>query len=479
MAINSSTIVNKIWNYCNVLRDDGVSYGDYLEQLTYILFLKMADEKEALNEGQLNLIPKKYNWQSLHKKSGEILEIKYNSILLNLQKEKGMIGQIFLKAQNKIQDPAKLQRLIQMIDAESWIEMDTDVKSEIYEGLLEKNASDVKGGAGQYFTARHLIWAIIECVRPEVGKTFADPASGTGGFFLGAYRYFKNLKLDKKQLEFLRLRTFYGWEIVPNARRMCLMNLFLNSIGDFNSEPPIILGDALTSKPKDNYDYVLTNPPFGKKSSITVTNEEAEKKSLTYNREEFWTTTTNKQLNFLQHIANMLKIGGQAAVVLPDNVLFEGGAGEIIRERLMKDADLHTILRLPTGIFYAQGVKANVLFFEYKGSTNQINTKDVWFYDLRTNMNFSLKTKSIGKDDFTDFIKCYNPENRHKRKESERFKKISYDEIIKRDKKSLDIVWLKDESLSNMDNLPEPDVLAKEIITNLEEALENFREVLD
>lgn len=479
MGTNPSAIVNKIWNYCNVLRDDGVSYGDYLEQLTYILFLKMADEKEALNDGQLNLIPKKYNWQSLRKESGEALEAKYNSILRELQKEKGMIGHIFLKAQNKIQDPAKLSRLIQMIDAESWTEMDTDVKSEIYEGLLEKNASDVKGGAGQYFTARDLIWAIIECIRPEPGKTFADPASGTGGFFLGEYRYLKSLKLDKKQLQFLRLNTFFGWEIVPNARRMCLMNLFLNNIGDFNSEPPIVLGDALTAKPKVNFDYVLTNPPFGKKSSITVTNEEGEKQSLTYNREEFWTTTTNKQLNFVQHITNMLKIGGQAAVVLPDNVLFEGGAGETIRKRLMQDADLHTILRLPTGIFYAQGVKANVLFFEYKGSSKEIHTKDVWYYDLRTNMNFSLKTNSINKEDFSDFIKCYNPENRHKRKESERFKKFSYDEIIKRDKTSLDIFWLKDESLSNMDNLPDPDTLAKDIIANLEEALESFREVVD
>ncbi|HNH10021.1 MAG TPA: N-6 DNA methylase, partial [Leptospiraceae bacterium] len=254
---------------------------------------------------------------------------------------------------------------------------------------------------------------------------------------------------------------------------------FLNNIGDFNSEPPVFLGDALTSKPKESFDYVLTNPPFGKKSSITVTNEEGEKQSLTYNREEFWTTTANKQLNFLQHIVNMLKIGGQGAVVLPDNVLFEGGAGETIRKRLMQDADLHTILRLPTGIFYAQGVKANVLFFEYKGSSKQIHTKDIWFYDLRTNMNFSLKTNSIGKDDFADFIKCYNPENRHRRKESERFKKYSYDEIIKRDKTSLDIFWLKDDSLSDMDNLPDPDILAKEIIINLEDALDNFREVID
>ena len=357
-----------------------------------------------------------------------------------------------------------------------------DVKGDIYEGLLEKNAEDTKSGAGQYFTPRSLIKAMVECIKPEPKKTIADPACGTGGFFLRAYDFIsdeKNYKLDKSEKEFLKYKTFQGWEIVPDAARLCLMNLYLHNIGDLNSEPPIDRADSLASLPSEKFDYVLTNPPFGKKSSITITNEDGtqKKESISYERQDFWTTTSNKQLNFVQHVRSLLKADGKAAVVVPDNVLFEGGAGETVRKRLLETTDLHTILRLPTGIFYAQGVKANVIFFDNKPASKSAWTKEVWIYDLRTNMHFTLKTQQMKFDDLQDFIKCYNPANRHKRKETERFKKFTYDEITARDKTNLDIFWLKDESLGDLDNLPDPDVLANEIIESIEAGLSSFKEV--
>ena len=319
-------------------------------------------------------------------------------------------------------------------------------------------------------------------MRPEPMKTLADPACGTGGFFLAYYDYLaKNYKLDKAQKEFLKYKTFTGWEIVANTARLCLMNLFLHNIGDMNSEPPITRNDSLIADPGKRFDYVLTNPPFGKKSSITVTNEEGEQKkeALTYNRQDFWATTSNKQLNFVQHIRSILKIDGRAAVVVPDNVLFEGGAGEIIRKRLLTSCDVHTLLRLPTGIFYAQGVKANVIFFDNKPASKDPWTKEVWIYDLRTNIHFTLKTNRMSNESLTDFVKCYNPENRHKRKETERFKKFAYNELIARDKTNLDIFWLKDESLGDMENLPDPDVLALEIVENLEAGLNSFKKIVE
>jgi type I restriction enzyme M protein len=312
-------------------------------------------------------------------------------------------------------------------------------------------------------------------------KTIADPACGTGGFFLSAYDYLSHLKLDKDQKTFLRYSTFKGWEIVPNTVRLCLMNLFLHNIGDLNSEPPISRNDSLISKPSETFDYVLANPPFGKKSSITITNDEGEqeRESLTYQRDDFWATTSNKQLNFVQHIRSMLKVDGKAAVVIPDNVLFEGGAGETVRKKLLETTDLHTILRLPTGIFYAQGVKANVVFFDNKPAAKQPWTKEVWIYDYRTNIKHTLKTNPLKKDDLNDFVTAYNPDNRHKRKETDRFKKFTYEEIIARDKTSLDIFWLKDDSLADLDNLPDPDVLALDIIENIEAALNGFKSIVE
>jgi type I restriction enzyme M protein len=482
MADNTASIVSKVWNYCNTLRDDGVSYGDYLEQLTYLLFLKMADEYSKPPYNRDTHISKTMNWQSLIGKTGADLETQYIKVLQKLGEEKGMLGQIFFKSQNKIQDPAKLYKLVQMINDESWVMLGTDVKGDIYEGLLEKNAEDTKSGAGQYFTPRALIQAMVECIRPEPKKQMADPACGTGGFFLAYHDYLnKAHKLDKAEKEFLKYKTFTGWEIVPNTARLCLMNLFLHNIGDMNSDPPITRNDSLIADSGKRFNYVLTNPPFGKKSSITITNEDGTqgKEALTYNRQDFWATTSNKQLNFVQHIRTMLSIDGLAAVVVPDNVLFEGGAGETIRKRLLSCCDVHTLLRLPTGIFYAQGVKANVLFFDNKPASKTAWTKDLWIYDLRTNIHFTLKTSRMQYDDLKDFVKCYNPENRHKRKETERFKKFTYDELVARDKTNLDIFWLKDESLGDMENLPDPDELALEIVENLEAGLNSFKEIIE
>lgn len=475
MANESATIVQRLWNYCNVLRDDGVSYGDYVEQLTYLLFLKMADEQTKPPFNKPALIPKGYDWQSLLEKDGDALEVHYRHILETLSKEKGMLGIIFRKSQNRIQDPAKLKRLIMLINDETWLGMDIDIKGEIYEGLLQKNAEDIKSGAGQYFTPRPLIKAIVEVMRPEPGMTICDPACGTGGFLLVAHDYIAHrYQLDKEQKRKLKSETFYGKDIVDEVVRLCVMNLYLHGI-----EARIESGDSLISDPGDRFDMVLTNPPFGKKSSITIINGEgkANRESLIYERQDFWATTSNKQLNFLQHVKTLLKINGRAAIVVPDNVLFEGGAGETVRRRLLAECDVHTLLRLPTGIFYAQGVKANVLFFDKKPASEKPWTEKLWIYDLRTNKHFTLKEKPMRFEDLQDFIKCYNPENRYHREETERFKAFTYEELMQRDKVSLDIFWLKDESLEDTENLPPPDVLVQDIVENLQSALEHFSSI--
>jgi len=480
--MNTDTIISRVWSFSTILRDDGVTYGDYLEQLTYLIFLKMSDEYSNPPYNRDLKIPEEYNWQTLIDKKGAELETHYVSLLKELGKESGLIGQIFVKAQNKIQDPAKLYRIIQMINSENWAMLGVDVKGTIYEGLLEKNAEDLKSGAGQYFTPRVLIKAMVECMKPEPIKTIADPACGTGGFFLAAYDYISNpnnYQLNQEQKEFLKFNTFRGWELVSNTYRLCLMNLFLHNIGDMNSEPPITRNDALIADPGERFDYIFTNPPFGKKSSMTFTNEEGrqEKEDLVYNRQDFWTTTSNKQLNFVQHVRTLLKSDGKAAVVVPDNVLFEGGAGETVRKKMLETTDLHTILRLPTGIFYKPGVKANVIFFDNHPASKNPWTEEVWVYDLRTNIHFTLKENKMKFGDLQDFIECYHPENRHGRKETERFKKFTYNEIMSRDKTSLDIFWLKDKSLTDLDNLPDPDVLVEDIIENLESSLESLREI--
>ena len=480
MGNDSSALVQKLWNYCNVLRDDGVSYGDYVEQLTYLLFLKMDDEQTKPPFNRKSKIPPKYNWNSLLKKDGDDLEVQYRHILENLGKEHGALGVIFRKSQNKIQDPAKLKRLLKLIEDETWLGLSVDVKSDTYEGLLQKNAEDVKSGAGQYFTPRPLINTIVEVMKPEPDMQIIDPACGTGGFLISAHDYIaKNYKLDVEQKKSLKFKNLKGVEIADNVARLCVMNLYLHGIGGETSL--VDVDDSLESDKGKRYDQVLTNPPFGKKSSITIINEngKASKESIVYERNDFWATTSNKQLNFVQHIKSLLNIGGQAAMVIPDNVLFEGGAGETIRRKLLHECDVHTLLRLPTGVFYAQGVKANVIFFDRKSASETPWTKKLWIYDLRTNKHFTLKTSPLKYDDLKDFIKCYNPKNRHKRKETDRFKSFTYDELIQRDKVSLDIFWLRDESLEDSDNLPAPEILAHEIVENLGVALEQFESIVE
>ncbi|MGE3152331.1 MAG: N-6 DNA methylase [Nitrospiraceae bacterium] len=484
--MNSSAIVQKLWNYCNVLRDDGMSYGDYVEQLTYLLFLKMADERTKPPYNQPSPIPDKYSWQSLLKKDGDELFDHYRHSLEKLGNEKGLLGLIFNKSQNKFQDPAKLRRLIvDLIDREDWSAMSADVKGDAYEGLLQKNAEDVKGGAGQYFTPRPLIAAMVDCVAPKPGETICDPACGTGGFLLAAHDYVvkHNPNLTKLQKKKLKEETLKGYELVQSVVRLCAMNLLLHGIGSQEDEP-IEAADSLASDPGERFNLVLTNPPFGKKSSYTVVGQEGEvsKERETYERDDFWATTSNKQLNFVQHVKTILAVNGRAAVVVPDNVLFEGGAGETVRRKLLHDCDAHTLLRLPTGLFYAQGVKANVLFFDKKPASETPWTKNLWIYDLRTNQHFTLKTNPLKREDLDEFVKCYNPANRHERKATwsekksdGRWRAYAYDELIARDKASLDIFWLKDESLEASDNLPDPDVIAQEIVDDLESALDQFR----
>jgi len=483
----SKQLVNKLWNYCDILRDDGLSYGDYVEQLTFLLFLKMDDERSKPPYSKKTDIPKNYNWQSLIDKDGAELEAHYIRILSELGKEDGIIGVIFRKAQNRITDPAKLRKLIaDLIAKESWLSLEADVKGDAYEGLLEKNAADVKGGAGQYFTPRPLINSIVKVMQPKTGMKIHDPACGTGGFLLSAYNFIvKFEKLDKDQKYDLKHNTFTGNEIVPLAARLCVMNLYLHGIN--GEKTPISPDDSLKKNPGGIYEMVLTNPPFGKKSSekIVTADGKAATKSLTILRDDFWAQTGNKQLNFLQHVRSILKINGKAAIVLPDNVLFEGGAGETIRKKLMQTCDLHTILRLPTGIFYAQGVKANVLFFEKKEAGKDHATKKVWIYDLRTNMHFTPKENTLKESSLDDFVKCYNSKNRHDRKETYSEKKnpdgrwrcFTYDELLKRDKTNLDIFWVKDESLEDIDNLPDPDIIANEIVDDLQDALEQLQEI--
>ncbi len=498
-----AAIVSKLWNYCNVLRDDGMSYGDYVEQLTYLLFLKMADERTKPPYNQPSNIPAEYSWATLAKKDGDELFDHYRHTLENLGNEKGLLGLIFNKSQNKFQDPAKLRRLIvDLIDSENWSVMSADVKGDAYEGLLEKNAQDTKSGAGQYFTPRPLIQAIVDVVAPKPGETISDPACGTGGFLLAAHDSLvdNHPHMTKDERKKLKEGTFKGWELVQSTARLCAMNLMLHGIGAGNGSTnlPLVVSDSLAADPGDRFDIILTNPPFGKKSSTTIVGEDGKvaKEKETVERDDFWATTSNKQLNFIQHVKTLLKQHGRAAVVVPDNVLFEGGAGETIRRKLLHECDVHTILRLPTGLFYAQGVKANVIFFDRKPASETPWTKKLWIYDLRTNTHFTLKTNPLKRSDLDDFVACYSAGNLKARKPTwtenmkddlpaqndsfaGRWRSYDYEDLIARDKASLDIFWLKDDSLEDSDNLPEPGVLAAEIVEDLQAALEQFREIAE
>lgn len=472
-------LVDKLWNFCNLLRDDGVSTIDYTEQLTYLLFLKMAHERETRPLNPETIVPKDCSWQRLLDNDGDQLEVTYRQILETLAKQSGTLGVIFRKAQNKIQDPAKLKKLItDFIDKENWSAAGVDIKGDAYEGLLAKGAEDVKSGAGQYFTPRALISAMVDVIQPTVKDTVVDPACGTGGFLLAAYAYAsqdaENLTPDEKV--HLRDNFVSGVELVDGTARLAAMNMLLHGMGRADGQSSIEVRDALTADPGRRWSVVLANPPFGTKSSVTVIGDDGKKTkdNLEIVRDDFWVTTSNKQLNFVQHIKTIMEINGRAAVVLPDNVLFEGGAGETLRKRLLKEFDVHTMLRLPTGIFYAGGVKANVLFFDKKPAGDKPWTTKLWVYDFRTNQHFTMKQNPLRRSHLDEFVDVYMPGNLGKRKESERFKAFTYEEILARDKANLDIIWLKDDSLEDAADLPAPEILAREIMEELQVAIGEF-----
>lgn len=486
--MTTNSLVAKIWSFCDTLRDDGVNYTDYLEQITYLLFLKMADEFSKPPYNRDFNLPINCNWQHLLDNLDNNLNTAYIDALHTLSNSEGMLGDIFDGAQNKIHDPYKLKKLIELLDEEEWVSETNDVKGDIYESLLQKSAES--SGAGQYFTPRAIIKAMVECIQPKTGESIWDPSCGTGGFFLGAIEYLNThykKELEKKSIRnFFQYDTFRGWEIVPSTARLCFMNLFLHGIGDLQKTPDIKVVDSLIEPDKQKPKIILANPPFGKSSSYTITNDQklGDQENFKY-REDFWTTTGNKQLAFVQHIVTILQDKGRAAIVLPDNVLFEGGAGEIIRKELLERTNLHTILRLPTGIFYANGVKCNVLFLEKKEFELKASTKEIWFYDYRTNVHHTLKKQVLKYENLKPFVECYHATDRNltnetwsKDNKKGRFRKYSYDELINRDKTNFDIFWLKDDSHVDLDSLPEPEILAQEILDNLESTMQNFREVV-
>ena len=434
MATNTETsLTKKVWTLATTLAGQGIGFTDYITQLTYLLFLKMDYENTEMF-GEDSAIPEGYRWSDLIELDGLDLIAQYETTLKRLSEEENLIGTIFVKAQNKIDKPVYLKKVITMINEEQWLVMDGDVKGAIYESILEKNGQDKKSGAGQYFTPRSLIQAMVDVAQPKIGETVCDPACGTGGFLLAAYDYMKNQSQDKAKRDFLRDKALHGYDNTALVVTLASMNLYLHGIGTDRS--PILCQDSLEKAPDTLVDVILANPPFGTRPAGSVD----------IDRQDFYVETKNNQLNFLQHIMVMLKNTGRAAVVLPDNVLFEGGAGETIRKELLKNFNLHTILRLPTGIFYAQGVKANVLFFQ-KGTP----TKNVWYYDYRTGIKHTLATNKMQRHHLDDFVSCYHAENINERTETYnaetnpqgRWRKYTIEEVSLRDKTSLDITWIK------------------------------------
>lgn len=497
MSAESSSLVRKLWSFCTVLKDDGLTYGEYLEQLTYLLFLKMAHERTEEPFNEPAIIPEELNWASLEALSGTELEAHYTKVLSELASAPGLLGLIFRKSTNRIQNPARLRHLIKnLIGGQTWSGLDADLAGDFYEELLEKTASEGKKGAGQYFTPRSVIRVMVEAMQPRPGETMADPACGTGGFLLVFYDYvLSHFDLDREERKHLRDTAIHGNELVDNTARLCAMNLLLHGIGHMsgNGQTVITVSDALLSEPSEKADVVLANPPFGTQSSMMVDADDVEfdqdgapvvkakkKEDLTVSRPDFWATTSNKQLNFVQHIRSMLKIGGRAAVVVPDNVLFEGDSptspGAKVREMLLNECNVHTILRLPTGIFYANGVKANVIFFERLGGGDVAATEEVWVYDFRTNQHFTLKAKRMTSDHLAPFLEAYTPgEPLSSRQESTEFKRYSYDEIAAHSGFNLDL-WadVEEEGIADPADLPEPEVIAEEISERLAGAMEQF-----
>ena len=454
---NTQSLTKKVWNLATTLAGQGIGFTDYITQLTYLLFLKMDDEN-VQTFGEESAIPEGYRWGDLIDLDGLDLVKQYEETLEELSGQDNLIGTIYTKAQNKIDKPVYLKKVITLINEESWLVMDGDVKGAIYESILEKNGQDKKSGAGQYFTPRSLIQAMVDVACPQICETVCDPACGTGGFLLAAYDYMKPQSSDKAKQDFLRNNALHGYDNTALVVTLASMNLYLHGIGTDRS--PIICQDSLEKAPSTLVDVILANPPFGTRPAGSVE----------IDRQDFYVETKNNQLNFLQHMMVMLKNGGRAAVVLPDNVLFEGGAGETIRKELLKNFNLHTILRLPTGIFYAQGVKANVLFF-----TKGTPTKDIWFFDYRTGVKHTLATNPMLRHHLDEFVECYKADNINARTETYnaetnpngRWRKYDVDEVMKRDKTSLDISWIK---LNDDDN----DMSLAELMTNIQEKSDNI-----
>lgn len=467
--IQEQNLVSKVWRIANVLSSDGIAFTDYITQLTYLLFLKM--DNELALAGFETDIPKEYSWETLKNTNGIDLIEKYEQILSALSKENNIVGTIFTKAQNKINKPVNLQKIIEMIDEQNWFGLGSDVKGAIYEGILEKNGQDKKSGAGQYFTPRSLINAIVDVTRPQIGEVVCDPACGTGGFLLAAYNYMKKQSNNKEKLDFLNSKGIIGYDITALVVTLASMNLYLHGIGIKKS--PITEQDSLEREPDKLVDVVLANPPFGTRPQGAS--------NISAMRQDFYAETNNNQLNFLQHIMLMLKNGGRASVVLPDNILFEEGAGEKIRQKLLEDFNLHTILRLPTGIFYAGGVKANVLFFK-KGTP----TKEIWFYDYRNGIKHTKVTNPMKREHLEDFVICYHADDITKREQTwseenpnGRWRKFSIEEIKERKNLTLDISWIKIDN----DEYQEYDVselfdLIKEKSNNIQNAVQELEQLL-
>lgn len=465
-SMEASTIQKKVWNLATVLSGAGVGFTDYITQLTYLLFLKMDDESQTIL-GEKSAIPEGYRWSDLQGLIGQDLVDQYERTLQQLSKQEGLVGNIFQKATNKIQQPVYLQKVISMIGEDTWLALDTDVKGAIYEGILERNGRDTKSGAGQYFTPRALISAMVDVTDPQIGETIIDPACGTGGFLLAAYDKMKKQTTDARQLQQLRTSELHGYDNTPLVVTLASMNMYLHGMDASTS--PIECRDSLIHEPDIMADVVLANPPFGKRAAGSVA----------INRDDFFAETSDNQLNFLQHIMVMMKTGARAAVVLPDNVLFEAGAGETIRKHLLSDFNLHTILRLPTGIFYAQGVKANVLFFR-KGEP----THDIWYYDYRTGISHTLVQNPLKRSDLDDFVAKYEERPRHQtysdKEPNARWRCYPVDDILKRDKTSLDITWMREKDDTETDmTLEELTKQMNNLVRGISSAIAQFNNLIE
>lgn len=461
--MNTNDIVSKLWGLCNILKDDGITYHQYVTELTLLIFLKMAKET-----GVDTRLPDGYRWDDLSSLDGIDQHHFYRKMLVELEAaDDKLVSAIYQGAHTNIREPKYLTQLIDDINKLEWYALDRDDLGDMYEGLLEKNANETKSGAGQYFTPRVLINSMVKLMKPQVGEIIQDPAAGTAGFLLSADSYIRKatddyFDLDEAQISFQKNKAYVGMELVPDTHRLALMNTMLHDL-EGDKDGVIRLGNTLASEGQKlpKVDLILSNPPFGTKKGGGLPS-----------RDDFTYPTSNKQLAFLQHIYRGLKAGGRAAIVLPDNVLFEGNIGKQIRQDLMHKCNLHTILRLPTGIFYAQGVKTNVLFFE-RGKTDTDNTKEVWVYDLRANMpKFGKRTPLTAKH-FAEFEKAYEAKKRKDEGEEGRFRCFSREYIAEHDD-SLDISWIKDDSLEDAADLPTPDVLATEAMEELTGAINDL-----